>query len=104
MGTPNTEPQECSRIIIGIYLPGSLYSIIFLLRSWGSLFGVPIKVPVYPVDHSRALFPMFEGIKSHDQLGQGLDVRATVEDLFPVALFKVPTEMKAGLFKNVGVS
>ena len=29
-----------------MYLPGSLYSIILLLYSWGSLFGVPIKVPL----------------------------------------------------------
>ena len=33
LGTPNREPQEHSRYIIGIYLPGSLYSIIFLLYS-----------------------------------------------------------------------
>ena len=33
LGTPNREPQEYSRCIIGIYLPGSLYSIIFLLYS-----------------------------------------------------------------------
>ena len=33
LGTPNREPQEYSRYIIGIYLPGSLYSIIFLLYS-----------------------------------------------------------------------
>ena len=26
LGTPNREPQEYSRKIIGIYLPGSLYS------------------------------------------------------------------------------
>ena len=32
---------------MGIYLPGSLlYSTIFLLYSWGSLFGVPGKVPL----------------------------------------------------------
>ena len=31
---------------MGIYLPGSLYSIIFLLYSWGSLFGVPSTVPL----------------------------------------------------------
>ena len=42
MGTPNREPQEYSRNIIGIYLPVSLYSIVFLLYSWRSLFGVPI--------------------------------------------------------------
>ena len=46
LGTPNWEPQEYSRYIIGIYLPGSLYAIIFLLYSWGSLFGVPIRVPL----------------------------------------------------------
>ena len=46
MGTPNREPQEYSRNIIGIYLPLSFYSIIFLLCSWGSLFGVPIKAPL----------------------------------------------------------
>ena len=46
LGTPNREPQEYSRYIIGIYLPGSLYSIIFLLYSWGSLFGVPSRVPL----------------------------------------------------------
>ena len=27
MGTPNREPQEYSRNIIGMYVPGSLYSI-----------------------------------------------------------------------------
>ena len=46
LGTPNREPQEYSRNIIGRYLPGSLYSIIFLLYSWGSLFGVPSRVPL----------------------------------------------------------
>ena len=40
------EPQEFSSNIIVIYLPGSLYSIIFLLYSWGALFGVPSKVPL----------------------------------------------------------
>ena len=44
MGTPDREPQAYSRNITGIYLTGSLYCIIFLLYSWGSLFGVPIKV------------------------------------------------------------
>ena len=46
LGTPKREPQEYSRYIIGIYLPGSLYSNLFLLYSWGSLFGVPVKVPL----------------------------------------------------------
>ena len=45
MGTPKREPQEYSRNTIGIYLPGSL----LLLYSWGSLFGVPIKFPLYKV-------------------------------------------------------
>ena len=46
LGTPNREPREYSRYIIGLYLPGSLYSIIFLLYSWGSLFGVSSRVPL----------------------------------------------------------
>ena len=37
------EPQEYSKNIIGLYLPGSLYSFMFLLYSWGSLIGVPIR-------------------------------------------------------------
>ena len=45
MGTPKREPQEYSRNITGIYLSGSLYSMIFLLYSWGSQFGVPINAP-----------------------------------------------------------
>ena len=48
LGTLNREPQECSRYIIGIYLPGSLYSIIFLVYSCGSLFGVPSRLPLEP--------------------------------------------------------
>ena len=47
LGTPNREPQEYSRYILGIYLPGSSYSIIFLLYSWGSLFGVPVESLYY---------------------------------------------------------
>ena len=39
VGSPNREPTEYSRI----YLLGSLYSIVFLLYSWGSPFGVPIR-------------------------------------------------------------
>ena len=46
LGTPNREPQDYSRYIIGIYLAGSFYSILFLLYSWGSLFGVPSRVPL----------------------------------------------------------
>ena len=49
MGTPNlgfrvrAEPQEHNR---NLPIPGPLYSNRFLLYSWASLFGVPIKVPV----------------------------------------------------------
>ena len=53
LGTPNKEPQEYSRYIIGIYLPGSLYSIIFLLYSRGSLFGVPSRVPLFVPVHRQ---------------------------------------------------
>ena len=46
MGTPNGEPQEHSRNVIeqkdiGRYIPN-----LFLLYSCGSLFGVPITVPL----------------------------------------------------------
>ena len=61
MGTPNREPQEYSRYIIGIYLPGSLYSITFLLYCWGFLFGVPMKVPLMihvEVDKSASTFSL----------------------------------------------
>ena len=51
LGTPNREPQEYSRNIIGIYLPGSP----FLLYSWGSLFGVPIIAPPPSVWRCRGL-------------------------------------------------
>ena len=43
LGTPNREPQEYSRNITGMYPPGSLFSVIFLLSSWGSLFGFPVQ-------------------------------------------------------------
>ena len=44
LGTRDRELQEYSRNVIGAYLPRSLYSIIFLLYSWGSLFGVPNSI------------------------------------------------------------
>ena len=53
LGTPNREPQEYSRYMIGICLPESLYSIIFLLHSWGSLFGVPSRVPLIALQLTR---------------------------------------------------
>ena len=46
MGTPNWEPQEYSRNIMEYQDPGRYIHIIFLLYSWGSLFGVPILVPL----------------------------------------------------------
>ena len=39
------DPQEHSRKIVGIYLPGSLYFYVaFLLSSSGSLLGVSMRV------------------------------------------------------------
>ena len=46
MGTPNREPQEYSRNLVEYKDPGKYIPIIFLLYSWGSLFGVPIRVPL----------------------------------------------------------
>ena len=46
MGTPNREPQEYSRNMMEYEDPGKYIPIIFLLYSWGSLFGGPIKVPL----------------------------------------------------------
>ena len=50
MGTPNMEPQEHSRNIIEHKDPGGYILIIFLLFSWGSLFGLPSKVPLWGGD------------------------------------------------------
>ena len=47
MGTPKTrEPQEYCRNITEYKGPGRYIPITFLLYSWGSLFGIPIKVPL----------------------------------------------------------
>ena len=46
MGTPNGEPQESSRNKIEYEDPGRYIPSIFLPYSWGSLFGVPSKVPL----------------------------------------------------------
>ena len=46
MGTPNREPPEYSRNIIEYKGLGGYISIIFLVYPWGSLFGVPSKVPL----------------------------------------------------------
>ena len=46
LGTPIREPQQSSRNIlkyIRIYLHESLNSTMFLLYSWGSLLGVPVR-------------------------------------------------------------
>ena len=53
MGTPNRVPQEYSRNIVEYKDPGRYIPIIFLLYSWGSLFGVPIKVPLFSGSESR---------------------------------------------------
>ena len=58
------EPQEYNRNITGIYLPGSLYSIIFLLYSWGSLFGVPSKVPL--ISFQNAVLEFRLGLRGRD--------------------------------------
>ena len=47
LGTPNREPQEYSRNIMGYKDPGRYIPIIYLLYSWGSPFGVPSRVPLY---------------------------------------------------------
>ena len=47
LGTPNREPQEYNRNIMEYKDPGRYIPIIFLLYSWGSLFGVPSKVPLF---------------------------------------------------------
>ena len=52
LGTPNREPQEYSRNIILICLPGS--STIFLLYSWGSLLGVPNKTLLLTATHKAS--------------------------------------------------
>ena len=44
MGTPNREPKEYNRNIMEYKDPGRYIPSIFLLYSWGSLFGVPNKV------------------------------------------------------------
>ena len=46
MGTPNREPQKCSRNIREDKDPGRYIPMIFLLYSWGSLFGVLGKLPL----------------------------------------------------------
>ena len=50
MGTTNREPQAYSRNFMEYMDPGRYIPIIFLLYSWGSLFGVPIRVPLFLVD------------------------------------------------------
>ena len=46
LGTPHRAPQEHSRNITEYKDPGGYIPIIFLLYSWGSLFGVRSKVPL----------------------------------------------------------
>ena len=51
-GTPNRAPQEYNRNIIEYKDPGRYTPIIFLVYSWGSLFGVPSKVSLFRVSGS----------------------------------------------------
>ena len=46
METPNREPQEYSRNITECDDPSGYFPTIFLLYSWGYLFGVPNNVPL----------------------------------------------------------
>ena len=46
MGTSNREPQEYNGNTIEYKDPGRYILIIFLLYAWGSLFGVPSRVPL----------------------------------------------------------
>ena len=46
VGTPSREPQEYNRHIMEDKDPGRYIPTIILLYSWGSLFGVPNKVPL----------------------------------------------------------
>ena len=46
MGTPKREPQEYTRNIVKYKDPGRHIPTIFLLYSWGSLFGVHSNVPL----------------------------------------------------------
>ena len=46
LGTPNWKPQEYSSNIMEYKDPGRYIPIIYLLYSWGSLFGVPSRVPL----------------------------------------------------------
>ena len=75
LGTPNREPQEYSRYIIGIYLLGSLYSIVYLLYSWGSLFGVPSRVPlVMPTQTCRSSVILTQFSRTYDTLDVQVDL------------------------------
>ena len=49
LGTPNREPQEYSRNIMEYKDPGRYVPIIYLLYSWGYLFGVPSRVPLMSI-------------------------------------------------------
>ena len=53
LGTPNREPQEYSRNIVEYKDPGRYIPIIYLLYSWGSLFGVPSRVPLLEASPTR---------------------------------------------------
>ena len=56
MGTPKREPQEYSRNTIEHKDPGRYIPIIFLLYSWGSLFGVPVSPFIHSGSWNRRYF------------------------------------------------
>ena len=62
LGTPNREPQEYSRNIMEYKDPGRYIPIIYLLYSWGSLFGVPSRVPLMSVSSSALPTPLPGGL------------------------------------------
>ena len=45
MGTPNRQPQDYRREYHRDIPTWVLIPVVFLLQSWGSLFGVPIEAP-----------------------------------------------------------
>ena len=70
MGTPNREPQEYSRNILECKDPGRYIPIIFLLLvcAWGSLFGIPIKVPLTKMSSIRRQCPPIASLISCAQV------------------------------------
>ena len=58
LGTPNREPPEYNGNITEHKDPGRYIPTIFLLYYWGSLFGVPNKVPLNNWTYSPPYNPL----------------------------------------------